>query len=1023
MEADASTDVPPESKSTVEKGRTVFDLGRIEGTALEAVIHQMSAAAVLAEVPSGKIVLVNERARRMAEWNLGRPFPQEPEGIEDFRDLRVLHPDGRLLAFEELPLMRSIATGEEVADEEYVLPLDDGTRLSVLCSSSPVRDGEGRMVAVTLIMRDVTEQKRSEEYLARCAAILEATPDFVATADASGRVLSINRAARRVLGIGEDEDVSNTNIGDYFPEWARKISVDQGIPAAVRDGAWSGETALLSRDGREIPTSQVIIAHKGSSGEVQYLSTISRDITERKRAEESLRESNRRTEDILESITDAFWAVDRDWRFTYVNERTVHIFSGLKGNDFTREQLVGQSVWEVFPNIVGTLADEKYHQAVAEQEPTFFEYHYPGEGVEAEERPWFEIHLYPSRDGLSVYYQDITERKRAEKETETRTRQQAVLAELGLWALAHKDLQSLMDDAVALVAQTLQVEYSKIVELLPSGEELLLRAGVGWREGLVGSATEGAGLDSQAGYTLRLEEPVIVEDLSTETRFRPPPLLHEHGVVSSMTVVIAGRGGPFGVLGAHAEGRRTFSEDDVNFLQAVANVLALRIEREEAEEKTEEVREAERTRIARDLHDEALQDLTYALAEAQLLRSISTEQEAARRAERIVAALDRMGPQLRAVIYDLRLEGEQDKPFSELLGSLLELQRTMAPDGCEINLDLRDGVLEGPLGQTGREVLRIVGEAVTNARRHSGAENVRVAVWTSEDENDLWVEVSDDGQGFDPGQEEPSTTGGTGTKGMRERARILGGNLKIESEPGKGTRVRLELGLKKAPEEEPEERVRILLVDDHASVREALASTFEGEGFEIVGQAGSLAEARTMLEEEQQEIDVAVVDLGLPDGYGADLIKELREKNPQAQSLVLSASLDRANTAVAVQQGAAGVLNKTAHLDEVVEAVRRLRRGETLMPLEEVVGLLRFAGSRRTEEHEARQAIEKLTPREKEVLQALADGLDSEGIAQRLHISLRTERNHISSILAKLGVHSQLQALVFALRHGVVEIR
>jgi DNA-binding NarL/FixJ family response regulator len=106
----------------------------------------------------------------------------------------------------------------------------------------------------------------------------------------------------------------------------------------------------------------------------------------------------------------------------------------------------------------------------------------------------------------------------------------------------------------------------------------------------------------------------------------------------------------------------------------------------------------------------------------------------------------------------------------------------------------------------------------------------------------------------------------------------------------------------------------------------------------------------------------------------------------------------------------------------VVEAVRRLRAGETLMPLEEVVGLLRYAGSEREHEYEARKAIETLTPREREVLEALAEGLGSEGIAERLSISVRTERNHMSSILAKLGVHSQLQALVFAVCHGLVEI-
>ena len=183
-----------------------------------------------------------------------------------------------------------------------------------------------------------------------------------------------------------------------------------------------------------------------------------------------------------------------------------------------------------------------------------------------------------------------------------------------------------------------------------------------------------------------------------------------------------------------------------------------------------------------------------------------------------------------------------------------------------------------------------------------------------------------------------------------------------------------------------------------------------------------MAEARRMLEEIEQPIDVALIDLGLPDGYGADLIKEVQEKNPKAQALVLSANLERANIARAVELGAAGVISKTAHLEEVVDAVRRLRAGETLMPLEEVVELLRFAGSEREQEYEARQAIERLTPREIEVLQALAEGLDSEEIADKLNIALRTERNHMASILKKLGVHSQLQALVFALRYGGVEV-
>jgi DNA-binding NarL/FixJ family response regulator len=219
---------------------------------------------------------------------------------------------------------------------------------------------------------------------------------------------------------------------------------------------------------------------------------------------------------------------------------------------------------------------------------------------------------------------------------------------------------------------------------------------------------------------------------------------------------------------------------------------------------------------------------------------------------------------------------------------------------------------------------------------------------------------------------------------------------------------------------EAAERMRIALVEDHAVVREAIAAAFEREpDFEVVGQAGSLAEARGLIE----DIDVAVLDLGLPDGYGGDLIKELRAVNPQAEALVLTASLDRADIARAIESGAAATFHKTAHLDEIVHAARRVGAGETLLPLNEVEELRRFARGHREQERLDRRAIESVTRREREVLNALAEGLGSQAIADRLCISIRTERNHVANILAKFGVHSKLQALVFALRYHIVEVR
>jgi len=177
-----------------------------------------------------------------------------------------------------------------------------------------------------------------------------------------------------------------------------------------------------------------------------------------------------------------------------------------------------------------------------------------------------------------------TERRQAEEQLQAHARQRAAVAEFGQSTLVGPHLSTLMEEAVAIVAQTLRVDYCKILELLPDGNALLLRAGRGWTEGYVGHATVAATIDSQAGYTLLCDRPVIVEDLRTETRFSGPPLLLEHGVVSGMSVIIRGPGRPFGILGAHSARHRTFTEDDIHFLQAIANVLATAIERQRAEE-------------------------------------------------------------------------------------------------------------------------------------------------------------------------------------------------------------------------------------------------------------------------------------------------------------------------------------------------------------------------------------------------------------------------------------------------------
>ena len=177
----------------------------------------------------------------------------------------------------------------------------------------------------------------------------------------------------------------------------------------------------------------------------------------------------------------------------------------------------------------------------------------------------------------------MTERNRAERLLRARERQQQAVAELGYLALSNPGFVALLDAAVLAVAREMEVEFTKLLELRPDGD-LLLRAEVGFDAGLVGHAVVPGGQGSQAGYVLFAGEPVIVEDLSAETRFQPAALLTDHGVRSGVSVAIGPRVHPFGVIGAHTTTKRQFSRDDVSFLAAVANVIGTVRQREQAED-------------------------------------------------------------------------------------------------------------------------------------------------------------------------------------------------------------------------------------------------------------------------------------------------------------------------------------------------------------------------------------------------------------------------------------------------------
>jgi PAS domain S-box-containing protein len=343
---------------------------------------------------------------------------------------------------------------------------------------------------------------------------------------------------------------------------------------AVRDDQPDLPFILFTGTGSERVASAAIAADVTGyvrKGEGQYADLVRQvcDAVETHRERRRIERSQRRLQTVYERITDGFFGVDADWTYTYVNE------AGADLVDRRRDALVGETVWNAFPDLADSPFGAALRDAMESQETITVEEYYPPHDA------WYDVRVYPSADGISIYFQDVTERKRERQELEARARQQAVVAKLGRVALSREPLASLFDRAVEAVAATLDVPYAGVFEHRPNEAEFVLRAGEGWEKGQVGESTIAAGTNAQMGYTLRSATPISVEDLRAEDRFDGSALLAEHGVVSGISVIVGAADDPWGVLGVHAPDSRSFGEDDVNFVESVANVLGNAIESRE----------------------------------------------------------------------------------------------------------------------------------------------------------------------------------------------------------------------------------------------------------------------------------------------------------------------------------------------------------------------------------------------------------------------------------------------------------
>lgn len=365
---------------------------------------------------------------------------------------------------------------------------------------------------------------------------------------------------------------------------------------------------------------------------------------------------------------------------------------------------------------------------------------------------------------------------------ENRAGRQRALTALRQRALQSRDVAALLNDGVSKVVSLLKVPFCEVLELQPDEQSLLLRAGAGWREGLVGHATVTAGGRSHAGLALGSAGPVIIQHLIDEGRFPGSTLLSAHGILSGVSVVICGRGKPYGVLGAYTQTSREFTDDDVFFIQSVADIIAATLQRTALQEELLIISDRERQRIGQDLHDGLCQQLAgIEFRHAVLVRELAGT-------PRIQAEALELGELLRNAMQQARMLAHGWLPVrSEPRGLMAALEALAVASEKLFNISCR-WECPHPVfvadARVATHLYRIAQEAISNAVKHGRAKTISVALVQAGP--DVTLTITDDGCGM--AGDRPAIKG-MGLRIMDYRAEVIGATMQIGTAPNQGTSV------------------------------------------------------------------------------------------------------------------------------------------------------------------------------------------------------------------------------------------
>src|SRR5258706_11660300 len=363
-------------------------------------------------------------------------------------------------------------------------------------------------------------------------------------------------------------------------------ALDQGIGVLELASAHHQALIALPRKVRIIKQASEFLAeclspfemaqrgYRESIAALNFLNDMLEDEVEKRT--HAMRVSEERYRSLIEISPDAITMTDLDGFVLLCNQQSAQMHGYSSPDELIGIQLSGSVAFEDLPRVTEMAEKVTREGVIGELDYTLIRK--DGTRVSVEVRVTLLRDVQGKPNGFVGINSDISERKHAQLKLESQARSQAAIALLGQHALSGIDLEPLMRETVNMVADTIGVEYCQLLELLPDGESLVLRDGIGWKDGTIGSTQIKAGEDSQASYTLLAAKPVIVENLAEESRFRPSALLMEHGIVAGMTVIIHGKEQPYGILGAYTSVKRQVTLDEVHLLQSIANILAMAID-------------------------------------------------------------------------------------------------------------------------------------------------------------------------------------------------------------------------------------------------------------------------------------------------------------------------------------------------------------------------------------------------------------------------------------------------------------